>query len=290
MTRKNRAKLLVAALFTLGLVTFFFGNTPATRRVHAYAEGPPAGVTGAPGEITCATSGCHSGAPNTGPGQFKIDAPKVYQPGATYQITVSHTTGEGTRRRWGFQLTVLTANRAKAGDIQRVNNLVQILNDDGPGFNRQYIEHTINGTFAGTSGGGSWTFNWVAPSTDVGRVTFYAAGNEANNDGTNSGDEIYTATVISDPGGPAVQPEITSVSAGKKHLFVMGSHFDNGAVILLNGKPVNTTNDEEAPDSLLDGLKVIKKGKIQPGEEVVIQVQNASGLMSAAFPYRRPED
>ncbi len=288
MTNKDLTKLLSAALFIGGVVTILTGNTPALRRVHAYAEGPPAGVTGAPGEITCATSGCHTGTPNSGPGQFKIDAPRVYQPGATYQITVTHTTTDVSRRRWGFQLTALTAGNGKGGDIQRPNSLVQIFNDDGPGFNRQYIEHTINGTFAGTQGGGSWTFDWVAPSSDVGPITFYAAGNEANNDGTNTGDQIYTATAVSNPAGPALQPQITVVEAGKKHLFVTGNNFDIGAVILLNGNPVNTENDSATPSNFLTGLKVIKKGKIQPGEEVNIRVQNASGLASADFPYKRP--
>ena len=290
MTSRNLTKLLCVALFVGVVITILAGNAPILRRVHAYAEGPPAGVTGAPGETTCATSGCHTGTPNTGSGQFKIDAPSVYQPGAKYQITVTHSATDGSRRRWGFQLTVLTADNSKAGDMQRPNDLLQLLNDDGPGFNRQYIEHTITGTFPGTRGSGSWTFDWVAPSSDVGPVTFYAAGNQGNNDGTNSGDQIYTATTVSNPAGPVLQPEIISVSAGKKHLFVMGKNFDAGAAILLNGTPANTESDETTPTELLLGLKVIKKGKIQPGQEVNVQVQNNSGLVSVGFPYRRPEN
>ncbi|MGH9972261.1 MAG: PQQ-dependent sugar dehydrogenase, partial [Pyrinomonadaceae bacterium] len=64
---------------------------------------------------------------------------------------------------------------------------------------RQYIEHTLAGTFAGQQGGASWRFNWTAPPTDVGTITFYAAGNHANNDGNTSGDHIYRTFVASAP-------------------------------------------------------------------------------------------
>ena len=38
--------------------------------------------------------------------------------------------------------------------------------------------------------------DWTAPASEVQNpVTFYAAGNEANGDGTNQGDYIYTTTV-----------------------------------------------------------------------------------------------
>ena len=75
----------------------------------------------------------------------------------------------------------------------------QILNNADPNPNRQYIEHSATGTFPGQSGGASWTFNWVAPATNVGAVTFYAAGNQANSDGDTSGDQIYTTQATVTP-------------------------------------------------------------------------------------------
>ena len=101
-----------------------------------------------------------------------------------------------TRLRWGFELTVLdTASDEKAGELQTLDGLTQVLNNAGPGSARQYIEHTAAGTFIGQQNGASWTFNWTAPAIDVGPVIFYAAGNQANNDGNTSGDYIYKTFV-----------------------------------------------------------------------------------------------
>src|SRR4029450_10014688 len=104
-----------------------------------------------------------------------------------------------TRIRWGFELTVLDTSDEKAGDLQSTDGTTQIINNAGPGGGRQYIEHTSAGTFVGQQNGASWTFNWTAPATDVGPVTFYAAGNHANNDGNTSGDYIYRTFVASAP-------------------------------------------------------------------------------------------
>ncbi|MBI3950760.1 MAG: VCBS repeat-containing protein [Acidobacteria bacterium] len=54
------------------------------------------------------------------------------------------------------------------------------------------IEHTLPGTARGKTGGNTWTFDWVAPSTNVGDVGFYGAGNASNGNNANTGDKIYT--------------------------------------------------------------------------------------------------
>jgi hypothetical protein len=58
-------------------------------------------------------------------------------------------------------------------------------------LNRDYMKHTTAGTFPGTPTGHTWTMNWTAPAAGVGTVTFYLAGNTANNSGTNAGDYIF---------------------------------------------------------------------------------------------------
>ena len=167
--------------------------------MHAFSAGPPAGYTGAPQEEPEACAECHV-PPDAGTGKIFITAPQTYVPGQTYPITVTHQNIDPTRLRWGFQLTVLdTASDEKAGELQSINGLTQVLNNAGPGSARQYIEHTAAGTFVGQQNGASWTFNWTAPATDVGPVSFYAAGNQANNDGNTSGDYIYRTFVVSAP-------------------------------------------------------------------------------------------
>src|SRR5580658_7589855 len=80
--------------------------------VHAYETGPPWGATGAPGEQTCAQSGCHAGTPNTGGGNVKIILPAgnsgTYTPGQTMQLLVQIT--DATKKAYGFQMTARLAS------------------------------------------------------------------------------------------------------------------------------------------------------------------------------------
>jgi hypothetical protein len=61
-------------------------------------------------------------------------------------------------------------------------------------FGKIYVEHIPAGTHAGDPGPVSWSFEWTAPETPPDSVVFYAAGNAANNNGSTSGDYIYTTT------------------------------------------------------------------------------------------------
>jgi len=192
----DKARLIVLPSLLAAIFGFILSNNSINQPVQAFSSGPPAGFTGAPGEFTCAE--CHV-PPEAGTGQILITAPPTYIPGQTYPVTVTHTNPDQTRLRWGFQLTALDSSDEKAGNLQSSDVLTQVLDNQGPGGSRQYIEHTSAGTFAGQHGGASWTFNWTAPSNDVGRVTFYAAGNHANNDGNSSGDHIYFTFVAVAP-------------------------------------------------------------------------------------------
>ncbi|MEK6283549.1 MAG: PQQ-dependent sugar dehydrogenase [Acidobacteriota bacterium] len=194
----EKARLIILPSLLAAIFGFLLSDHDATRTVHSFSAGPPAGYTGAPGEEPEACAECHVPA-DAGTGHISITAPQTYVPGQTYPITVTHTNSDPTRLRWGFELTVLDTSDEKAGDLQSVDGLTQLLNNQGPGGARQYIEHTSAGTFVGQQNGASWTFNWTAPATDVGPVTFYAAGNQANNDGNTSGDYIYKTFVASAP-------------------------------------------------------------------------------------------
>ncbi len=193
-----RVRLILLPALLAACLGLFLSTNITTRRVHAFSAGPPAGYTGAPGEEPEACAECHV-SPDAGTGTISITAPQTYVPGQTYPITVTHTNPDPTRQRWGFQLTALDTSDEKAGDLQSTNGLTQVLNNQGPGSKRQYIEHTASGTFVSQSNGATWTFNWTAPAEDIGPVTFYAAGNQANNDGNTSGDYIYRTFVASAP-------------------------------------------------------------------------------------------
>ena len=216
----NLPRLIVVSSLLAAFAGFLLSHNVGTRPVHAFSAGPPAGYTAAPQEEPEACAECHVPF-DAGTGKISITAPQTYVPGQTYPITVTHTNVDPTRLRWGFELTVLdTASDEKAGELQNINGLTQVLNNAGPNSARQYIEHTSAGTFVGQQNGASWTFNWTAPATDVGPVTFYAAGNQANNDGNTSGDFIYKTFVTSAPASStpdfalSVSPSSRSVVQG----------------------------------------------------------------------------
>lgn len=185
MQRMKATKLVILGLFGAFFMTALFIN----RTAEAYSSGPPAGFTHAPGEFDCAE--CHLPQPDTGNGTITVNAPQNYVPGQTYQITVTSVNPDPTRLRWGFQLTALDDLDSRAGTLQSRDGLTQVLDNQGPGSSRQYIEHTSSGTFINQQGGANWTFDWTAPAVNAGPVTFYVAGNHANNDGNTSGDYVY---------------------------------------------------------------------------------------------------
>lgn len=199
MPRADYLRLSCFVAGLLGLTILTLSDSGASRTVQAFSSGPLPGNTGAPGEQTCAN--CHSSSGGLIEGTFTIDVPTTYIPGATYEIRVRHTSSDLTRRRWGFQLTVLSADHKKAGDLQLEEDTTQILNETGPNGDRQYIEHNLQGTFNGRTGGAVWYFYWQAPSQNIGPITFYATGNQANGDFDNTGDDILTTAAISQPPG-----------------------------------------------------------------------------------------
>lgn len=167
---------------------------------HAFSGGPDPGRTGAPSELTCATGECHGSRRAVDPERFSLSLPAAYVPGQTYTIVVRHHSSDATRLRWGFQITALTATAERAGAWQGQDANTQIVEE--PRLLRQYAQHTLAGSFAGQSGGANWTINWTAPASNVGPVTFYAAGNQADNNNGNSGDLILLTQLTIPPGNP----------------------------------------------------------------------------------------
>ena len=222
-----RIRFIVLPTLLFAFFGFLLTHNAGPPAVHAFSAGPPAGYTGAPQEEPEACAECHV-PPDAGTGKISITAPQTYVPGQTYPITVTHQNVDPTRVRWGFQLTVLdTASDEKAGELQSTDGLTQVLNNAGPDSARQYIEHSANGTFIGQQNSASWTFNWTAPATDVGPVQFYAAGNQANNDGNTSGDYIYRTFIASAPASStpdfaiSVNPTSRSVVPGSNTTYTV---------------------------------------------------------------------
>lgn len=232
--RFKRFKTLLVSAFILGWATIAI----------AFSSGPPPSNTGAPGETNCTQ--CHSGTLNASGGSVTISGlPASYTPGTRYNLTV--TVSRSDRSRWGFQATALTDDGSAAGTFETVDANTQKVTGSVQGKTRNYIQHTNTGTRRGTTGSASFNFVWVAPSTDVGQVTFYVIGNAANNNGSSSGDNIYTTTAKLSASTQAVAPTVTIInptkgpSTGGTTVTVTGSNFKNGAIVSFGSKQASTT-------------------------------------------------
>jgi uncharacterized protein (TIGR03437 family) len=202
----------------------------------AFSVGPDPRHTGAPGDQTCARSGCHTGtAVNGGGGRVELQLPGglTYVPGQKQRIAVVITDGNATTRNYGFQATArLGSNEAngQAGTFSLVGRDL-ILCVDGRERtgascpSTAALEFISHGDASNRTG--RFEFDWTAPATDVGPVKIYVAGNAANGNGAATGDRIYTANVTLTPAasGGGNRPVITS-SGG----VVNGASFSPGVV------------------------------------------------------------
>jgi uncharacterized protein (TIGR03437 family) len=196
-------KKLIVIGFALGALGYYALSEWAGASVSALGSTPPPlGVTGAPNEGTCA--GCHfrsffgdQDQTNTNSaGSIKImGLPAAYTPGQTYPVTV--TLSLPAAIRWGFALTAIDSNGTSStvGSFTITDSENTISRFDSF-LNRTYISHTGVGTFPGQPHSASWSFNWKAPSSNIGDVRFYAAGNAANFSFSTDGDFIFTTSVV----------------------------------------------------------------------------------------------
>ena len=172
-------KKITIGIFT-AILLLLFAEQAVTR-----SGTPPAGNTGAPGETTCINSLCHSGSAITGDISFTFGSDDtVYVPGQTYTIQV--TTGSASIM-YGFETTSLDPANSKAGTfiVTNVGNTqIQTL------LGRDYMSHK------NANSNSTWSFDWTAPVSDVGDITFYVTMNLANGNGFPSGDQIIKDVFI----------------------------------------------------------------------------------------------
>lgn len=214
ITRNRSQKLATISLFGIAIAVYCFTGA----RVDAFSSGPPPSRTGAPAlgtfaaEPTC--TACHTSfALNSGPGALTITGlPVTYTP--NQEVVVTITVNQPDRVRYGFELTVLDDQGRKAGTLVATDTARTQLRDGTGNFaGRQYIEHTTAGVTPNGTNQNSWTFTWRAPEQNVGRVTFYVAGNAANGSNSNQGDYIYNASASVQPAGlPAATVSAASFS------------------------------------------------------------------------------
>ncbi len=173
--------------------------------IQAFSSGPPPARTGAPGEQTCFTVGCHQAAgseffQNSQAIELIFPGDPEYQPGVTQRLTLRINDPAG--QVFGFQASVRGPSNEQAGVLAPIDATTQIVSQAGI----DYIEHTsprVDGMFQ---------FDWTPPAEDIGAITFYVAANAANNNFAPTGDRIHTrqfnvnpAAAPPDPDRPAIR-------------------------------------------------------------------------------------
>ncbi len=215
--------------YTLTLIALFFMIKDGFTNDNGIAI-----KTNAPGEQNC-TTGCHNSFTlNTGGGSVVISCPTMpnweYVAGTTYPISVTVAkTGVNT---YGFDFEASLASGANAGTLQVTSSTeMKTLNGNVGGNLRTTMTHKAVGTGTGSK---TFNFNWIAPATSVGTITFYAAGVCANNNGNNKGDYVYTTNQAITP----LNTGIAAVSGEIKDLSV----FPNPATDYVNVHFANKSN------------------------------------------------
>lgn len=204
---KNLITLLFGSALLLVLSSMELNSTG--RAVH----------TGAPGEQTCARSGCHdSFALNSGTGSISIQAPGLennqYIPGQTYtiQVTLAFT----GRNLFGLGFEALLNSGANAG-VLTAGAGNQVLTGSILGNVRNTITHIQNGGASPNTH--TFQFSWTAPAAGAGTVTFYTAGVCANSNGGDSGDNVYSTSRTLNP---LVAPTTPAVSQTGDNALCIG--------------------------------------------------------------------
>ncbi|MEO6133335.1 MAG: choice-of-anchor V domain-containing protein, partial [Saprospiraceae bacterium] len=153
----------------------------------AFPNNPPNANTGAPGEGTCAS--CHTLNGGTQDGTVVLTGmPTVITPNMAYVLTLTSTNPNGVASVAGFQLTILNSLNNMAGTLSSPSSGSALETSSG----RQYWEHNTPAAYPG-SNIVTWTATWTAPTMPANtQITWYAANNIANGNGSDTGDKIVT--------------------------------------------------------------------------------------------------
>jgi len=177
-----------------GLMFFSFeDHKPA----QANTGGSLGGYSGSIGDArTCGTNGgCHGGGSTVVSNAITSDIPGTgYVPGQTYNVSV--TVSDASSSKFGFEATAEDGTGTQQGTMIAGTGSQLISSGTGAG----HVTHTSSGL--GTAGSATWDFQWTAPSSDQGDITFFSAMNASNGQSNTSGDVIYQGflTVSADNG------------------------------------------------------------------------------------------
>ena len=169
--------------------------------------------TGAPGEDTCWTAGCHmtdSGTLFADSDAVSINFPDgaTYKPGLPQMLRLEIDDPMGVV--FGFQLSARDDANGQAGNLASLDNSTSVNTAGGV----QYLGHNITPKTEGM-----FDFEWTPPSTDGGMVTMYVAADADNGNQGRTGSRIHLKAINVQPAAPPGLPMISEDGAGQSTTF-----------------------------------------------------------------------
>jgi Secretion system C-terminal sorting domain len=245
-------KKIVYFLFFISANYLFLSNT--NRRD---PNNPPTESTGAPGEKTCISSGCHTQGTPTGTVAI-TGIPDVITPNTAYVLTIKNTSTNG--KATGFEMTCLDEANKKCGTFTANANVSAPVTNS-----REYARNAKKTQL--TAGAASWTVTWTSPAILTNpKMTFYFAGIFGNGDGKEKSDGQFVGTKTVTLGATAAKDAILDANV---------SIFPNPTTAFLNINIKNQTNEavaflydvqgREIKKMYLDAVNTINVSDIKKG-------------------------
>jgi hypothetical protein len=230
-----------------------FGILALAATLLSNSNGPQAAVAGSPLEGGNDCTQCHGGTVNSGPGTLEVGGVEAYAPGETYTITVN--VNDESSSKFGFQAIAVDENNNAVGTITPGTGSKTITSGGN-----EYVEHSSPST------SGAFTFEWTAPATDVGDITFYASGNASNGNNQVSGDNIYTNTLTATPTQVGIENKLTfnevaniiNLGNGSIQISALNDQDIEVEIYNLNGQLISQSNQSVSNLDLGQGVFVVK--------------------------------
>lgn len=157
-----------------------FSIPVAAFTVMSFSSGRDGAFSGSPGDSGTTCTVCHTGTATASSVTITTDIPGTgYDLNTEYNITITNSAGTS---RNGFQVTAeKNSDNSKIGSFASADAATQAVNTN------TRATHTSSG-----NNQSSWTVKWTSPATNQGDITFYAASVASNNNGSTSGDNVFT--------------------------------------------------------------------------------------------------
>ena len=235
--------------------------------------GPSANVANnAPSYNNCTQ--CHYASVNPTGGSVSITGlpSSGYSPGESYSLTVKVLGTEAHERGYGYQM----ASQVGSDNSGTFSLGSSSQNSELNGNRVQHSTRTVSG---------EWIVEWLAPSSDVGDITFSISGVATGGTSGNGGDQVYTAALVV----PASTPQETDLFISEYIERSSGSYKaieiynPSGSAVDLSGYTIKQAAGGAGwgfhpSNGEVSGFIYPLTGSIASGDVYVLAADQASGL------------